>query len=67
MVISWRIEANAEKIDATINMKKPKTIWDIQSLNDKVVALSKFLSKSTQKSPIFQNFEIKNQMCDGGK
>ncbi|XP_016648937.1 PREDICTED: uncharacterized protein LOC107880912 [Prunus mume] len=43
------IEANPEKIKAIIDMETPKTQKDIQSLTGRVAALTRFISKATDK------------------
>ncbi|XP_020417963.1 uncharacterized protein LOC109948679 [Prunus persica] len=55
-MISHRgIEANPEKIKAIIDMEKPKTTKDIQSLTGRVAALTRFISKATDKCvPFFK-------------
>ncbi|KAM1710970.1 hypothetical protein COP1_001282 [Malus domestica] len=55
-IISQRgIEANPEKIKAIINMKEPVTSKDIQSLTGKVAALTRFISKATDRcTPFFK-------------
>ncbi|XP_065033909.1 uncharacterized protein LOC135666271 [Musa acuminata AAA Group] len=40
------IDANPEKIQALIDMRPPRTIRDLQRLNGRLVALSRFLSRS---------------------
>nr|XP_009388363.1 PREDICTED: uncharacterized protein LOC103975179 [Musa acuminata subsp. malaccensis] len=40
------IDANPEKIQAIIDMRPPRTIRDLQRLNGRLVALSRFLSRS---------------------
>ena len=49
------IEANPEKIQALLNMKSPTKIKEVQSLTGKVAALSRFISKSTDKCVPFFN------------
>ena len=49
IVNSRGIEANPEKIWAIRNLETPKTIKQVQSLNGKVAALRRFISKSTDK------------------
>lgn len=51
MVSSRGIEANSEKIMAIINMNKPKIMHNLWSLNSKIVALSRFFSKSAKAYP----------------
>ncbi|KAI5322547.1 hypothetical protein L3X38_031619 [Prunus dulcis] len=55
-MISHRgIEANPEKIKAIIDMERPKTMKDIQSLTGRVAALTRFISKATDKCvPFFK-------------
>src|SRR5574338_956581 len=43
------IEANPEKIQAIRDVQAPRTIKQVQSLNGKVAALSRFISKATDK------------------
>ncbi|KAI5355931.1 hypothetical protein L3X38_008826 [Prunus dulcis] len=47
------IEANPEKIKAIIDMEMPKTTKDIQSLTGCVAALTRFISKATDKCASF--------------
>ncbi|KAM1672284.1 hypothetical protein ACFXTN_037192 [Malus domestica] len=47
MISQRGIEANLEKIKAILDMKKPVTSKDIQSLIGKVAALTRFISKAT--------------------
>ena len=49
------IEANPAKIRALLNMKSPTKIKEVQSLTGKVAALSRFISKSTDKCVPFFN------------
>ena len=43
------IEANPEKIQAIRDIQVPRTIKQVQSLNEKVAALSRFISRATDK------------------
>lgn len=44
-----------EKIDTVLNMEPPRMLMEVQKLNGKVVALSKFLSRSADTChPFFQ-------------
>ncbi|KAI5335008.1 hypothetical protein L3X38_025141 [Prunus dulcis] len=55
MVSQRGIEANPEKIKAIINMERPKTYKDIQSLTGRVATLTRFISKATDKCvPFFK-------------
>ncbi|KAI5312322.1 hypothetical protein L3X38_041495 [Prunus dulcis] len=47
------IEVNLEKIKALIDMKMPKTQKDIQSPTRRVVALTRLISKATDKCALF--------------
>ena len=49
MVNSRGIEANPEKVRALIDLKSPTKIKEVQSLNGQVAALSRFISRSTDK------------------
>ncbi|XP_064945551.1 uncharacterized protein LOC135597052 [Musa acuminata AAA Group] len=39
------IDANLEKVQAIINMQSPRTIKDLQRLNGRIVAISRFLAR----------------------
>ena len=55
MVSQRGIEVNPEKVRAIMELKPPKTVKAVQSLNGKVVALNRFVSKATDKClPFFQ-------------
>ena len=55
MISQRGIEANPEKIKAILDMKKPVTSKDIQSLTGKVAALTRFISKVIDKcAPFFK-------------
>ncbi|CAL9017943.1 unnamed protein product [Prunus brigantina] len=49
MISQRGIEANPEKIKAIIDMETPKTQKDIQSLTGRVAALTRFISKATDR------------------
>nr|GEX34751.1 protein NYNRIN-like [Tanacetum cinerariifolium] len=52
------IKANPEKIQALIIFKRPKTNKEVHSLNGKLAALNRFLSKSAEKSlPFFKTLK----------
>ncbi|KAM2212691.1 hypothetical protein ACFX1S_022962 [Malus domestica] len=53
MISQRGIEANPEKIQAILDTKEPVTSKDIQSLTGKVAALTKFISKATDRCAIF--------------
>src|SRR3954463_11257151 len=50
MVTNRGIEANPDKIQAILDMEEPKTLHDIQKLNEKLAALSRFLAKGAERS-----------------
>ncbi|KAM2039960.1 hypothetical protein ACFX1T_013356 [Malus domestica] len=55
MISQRGIEANPEKIKAILDMKEPETSKDIQSLTGKVAALTRFISKATDRcAPFFK-------------
>ena len=55
-IVSQRgIEVNPEKVRAMMELEPPKTVKAIQSLNRKVAALNRFVSKATDKClPFFR-------------
>ena len=61
IVNSRGIEANPEKIKAPIDMKSPTKIKDVQSLTGRIAALSRFISKSTDKCVPFFNLLTGNK------
>ena len=49
------IEANLEKVRAILDMTSPKTVKEVQKLTGRIVALSKIVSKATNKClPFFK-------------
>ncbi|KAI5327825.1 hypothetical protein L3X38_027221 [Prunus dulcis] len=55
MISQRGIEANPEKIQAILDMTIPKTVKDIQSLTGCVAALTRFISKATDRcAPFFK-------------
>ena len=55
MVSQRGIEVNPEKVRAILELEPPRTVKAVQSLNGKVVALNKFVSKATDKClPFFR-------------
>lgn len=64
IVTATGIKANVEKVHALLNTKSPRTIKDIQSLNEKLAALGWFLVKSKEQSmPFF--YALKAHMGKG--
>ena len=49
MVSQKGIEANPDKIRAIIKMKPPRNVKEVQSLNGKMAALNRFMSRATDK------------------
>ena len=49
MVSQRGIKANLDKIRAIVEMALPRNVKEVQSLNDKVVVLNKFISRATIK------------------
>ena len=49
MVSQGGIETNPDKIWAIMEMKPPKNVKEVQSLNGKVAALNRFVSRATDK------------------
>ena len=55
MVSQRGIEFNPEKVRAILDLEPPRTVKAVQSLNRKVAALNRFVSKVTDKClPFFQ-------------
>lgn len=61
MVTQRGIEANPDQITAILNLKPPKTIWDIQRLTEMAVALNCFISRSAEKCCPFFNLIKKDK------
>ena len=58
MVSQRGIEANPDKIRAKIEMKPPRNVKEVQSLNGKVAALNRFVSRVTDKClPFFRTLK----------
>ena len=52
------IEINPDKIQTIIEMAPPRNIKEVQSLNNKVVALNRFVSRATDKClPFFHTLK----------
>ena len=55
MVSQRGIEVNSEKVRAILELEPPRTVKAVQSLNGKVAALNRFVSKATDKClPFFR-------------
>ena len=58
MVSQKGIEANPNKIRAIMEMKPPRNVKEVQSLNGKVAALNRFVSRATDKClPFFRTLK----------
>ena len=58
MVSQKGIEVNPDKIRAIMEMTPPTNIKEVQSLNDKVTALNRFVSRATDKClPFFRTLK----------
>ena len=49
MVSQRGIEVNSEKIRAIMELEPPKMVKEVQSLNDKIAGLNRFVLKATDK------------------
>ncbi|GJY03263.1 reverse transcriptase domain-containing protein [Tanacetum coccineum] len=58
-VVSMKgIQACSKKAEAVIKLQSPRTLKEVQSLNEKLASLNRFLSKSTEKSlPFFKTLK----------
>ena len=51
----FRSEANPDKIQAILDMAPPRNVKEVQSLNGKITALNRFVSRATDKClPFFR-------------
>ena len=58
MVSQRGIGVNPDKIQAIMELVAPKTIKEVQSLNGKIAALNRFISKATDKClPFFRTLK----------
>ena len=65
MVSQREIEANPDKIWAIIKMKPPRNVKEVQSLNGKVAALNRFVSRATDKClPFFRTLKKSFEWID---
>src|SRR5262249_4199502 len=59
------IEANPEKIQAIINLERPRKKQELQSLAGRVAALGRFMSRSAERClPFFKVLRHKNDLAD---
>ena len=55
MVSQRGIEVNQEKIRAIVELEPPRTVKEVQSLNGKIAALNRFVSRATDRClPFFR-------------
>ncbi|GJX48843.1 reverse transcriptase domain-containing protein [Tanacetum coccineum] len=55
LITKQGIKAKPSKVKAITDVEQPKTLKDVQSLNEKIAALSRFLSKGAERSlPFFK-------------
>ena len=65
MVSQRGIEANSDKIQAIMEMKPPRNVKEVQSLNGKVAALNRFVSRATDKClPFFRTLKKSFEWTD---
>ena len=65
MVSQRGIEANSDKIRAIIEMKPPRNVKEVQSLNEKVAALNRFVSRAKDKCmPFFHTLKKSFEWTD---
>ena len=65
MVSQRGIEANPDKIRAIMEMKPPRNAKEVQSLNGKVAALNRFVSRATDKClPFFRTLKKSFEWTD---
>ena len=65
MVSQRGIEVNPEKIQAIMELEPPKMVKEVQSLNGKITALNKFVSKATDKClPFFRTLRKSFEWTD---
>ena len=65
MVSQKGIEANPDKIRAIMEMTPPRNMKEVQSLNGKVAALNRFVSKATDKClPFFRTLKKSFEWTD---
>lgn len=65
MVTKEGIKPHLEKVQVVINMKAPRTIKDVQRLNDAIAALSRFIPRSANRCLYF--FKLPRAKKKGGR
>ena len=65
MVSHRGIKVNSEKVWAIMELTPPKTVKEVQSLNGKIAALNRFVSKATNKClPFFRTLKNSFEWMD---
>ena len=65
MVSHRSIEVNSEKARAIMELEPPRTVKEVQSLNGKIAALNRFVSKTTDKClPFFSTLRKSFEWTD---
>ena len=65
MVSQRGIEANLDKICAIMEIKPPRNVKEVQSLNGKVATLNRFVSRATEKClPFFRTLKKSFEWMD---
>ena len=65
MVSQRGIEVNSEKVPTIMELKPPRTVKEMQSLNGKIAALNRFVSKATDKClPFFRTLKKSFEWTD---
>ena len=65
MVSQRGIEVNLEKVRAIMELEPPRTVKEVQSLNGKIAALNRFISKATDKClPFFHTLRKSFEWTD---
>ena len=65
MVSQRGIEVNPEKVRAIMELEPPRTVKEVQSLNGKMVALNRFVSRATDKClPFFRTLRKSFEWTD---
>ena len=65
MVSQRGIEVNLEKVRAIMELEPPRTVKEVQSLNGKIAALNRFVSKATDRClPFFRTLRKSFEWMD---
>lgn len=66
MISEIDIKVNPKKVHAILDMASPRTVKELQSLNEKLAALNRFISKLAERAlPFFRT--LKEGILEGGK